>query len=412
MALSLGRSARYAVTDESHARGCRSSRPGGWRPLEAECSVTAAHPHVSATPRVGPSADDPDRQTPALCVRGVRKSFGSTAVLHGVDLTVQPGEFLTLLGPSGCGKTTLLRIIAGLDTPDAGSLSLDGADIAHLPASRRPVNTVFQSYALFPHLSVVDNVAFGLRSRRSPEAEVGRRVGEAMELLQIGELARRRPHELSGGQKQRVALARALVNEPAVLLLDEPMSALDAKLRSQVQVELRRLQQRLGKAFILVTHDQDEAMTVSDRIAVMNGGRIEQIGSPSVVYERPRTRFVADFMGAANLIEAHKNGHWNGPRPGLETPLGVLVVDDEPAWERGTLAIRPERVRLCDGPPAFNGLRMRVTDCVYRGDHRDVWLTGPGDVGLRMRTLPAMPVATDDEVWVELPPESLGVLVD
>ena len=365
------------------------------------------------------------QSAPALSLRNIAKRFGSTTVLHDVDLDVERGEFLTLLGPSGCGKTTLLRIIAGLETPDRGEILLDGADVARLPASRRPVNTVFQSYALFPHLTVSQNIAFGLRSRKLDDAEVARRVGYGLEMLQLGEFAKRYPHQLSGGQKQRVALARALVNEPTVLLLDEPMSALDAKLRATVQVELRRLQQRLGKTFILVTHDQDEAMTVSDRIAVMNGGRIEQIDRPHVVYERPRSRFVADFMGAANLIAAHKNGHWHNR--GVETALGVLTVDDEPAWERGTLAIRPERVRVCGGErPAVNGLRVRVTDCVYRGDHLEVWVEShdspghpaepPGADGsdhrLRLRTPPTQSVERGDRLWVQLPPESLEVLVD
>ncbi len=241
-----------------------------------------------------------------ILIEGIDKSFGPVQALKSVSLHVNEGEFFTLLGPSGCGKTTLLRIIAGLELPDSGRVILGGEDITHLPATKRQVNTVFQNYALFPHLSVYENVAFGLRARRFPKEEVNTKVRKALELLGLQDLADRHPHQLSGGQQQRVALARALVNEPRVLLLDEPMSALDAKLRAQLQVELRRLQRRLKQTFILVTHDQSEAMVVSDRIAVMNDGMIVQFGTPREVYESPRTRFVAEFLGAANLLKGPK----------------------------------------------------------------------------------------------------------
>ncbi|MBA3710681.1 MAG: ATP-binding cassette domain-containing protein [Planctomycetes bacterium] len=261
----------------------------------------------------------------ALRVQGVDKRFGTTEVLRDAEVDVRPGEFVTLLGPSGCGKTTLLRIVAGFELPDRGSVVLDGVDITRLPANRRPVNTVFQSYALFPHLSVFENVAFGLRARGVAEAEVVARVGEAMDLLRFAELRDRRPHQLSGGQRQRVALARALVNRPDVLLLDEPMSALDARLRAEVQLELKRLQRRLGTTFVLVTHDQDEAMVVSDRILLMHGGRIVQAGAPREVYERPRTRFVAEFLGAANLIAATRTGQGNAVH---FRPISKLPIDN------------------------------------------------------------------------------------
>jgi spermidine/putrescine transport system ATP-binding protein len=341
---------------------------------------------------------------PGLEVDTVSKSFGPAEVLRNVSLVAQAGELVTLLGPSGCGKTTLLRIIAGLETADEGSVRLAGRDVGHLPAQRRPVNTVFQSYALFPHLDVYENVAFGLRARRLPEAEIHGRVERTLAMLQIDALARRMPALLSGGQKQRVALARALVNEPEVLLLDEPLSALDAKLRAEVQVELRRLQRTLGRTFLLVTHDQDEAMSVSDRILVMRAGTIEQAGSPAEVYERPATRFVAEFLGSANLIPASSPDS----RGLVQTELGPLRPHGAPAWSHGTLVIRPERVLLERERPAENGVRVRVRECVYRGDHMDVWVE-PGRLRVR---LPPRPLAAGDELWAHLQAEHLEVLRD
>jgi spermidine/putrescine transport system ATP-binding protein len=342
-----------------------------------------------------------------LRLEGISKSFDSVPVLEEIDLEVASGEFVAILGPSGCGKTTLLRILAGLEIPDAGRVFLGGREVGRLPANQRPINTVFQSYALFPHLTVYENIAFGLRSRRCSEDEIRRRVGEAMEMLRVGELNRRQPHLLSGGQKQRVALARALVNEPEVLLLDEPMSALDARLRADVQIELRRLQRRLEKTFILVTHDQDEAMTVADRLVVMNAGRIEQAGRPREIYEKPFSRFVAEFIGSANLIPAEQNG--KAHELGLVTPLGVLVVTRKPDWQRGTLAIRPERIAVRDTPPRINGIQVAVRDWVYRGDHLDIWVE-PGP--LRLRTSPLVTVSRDQPLWIELPPDHLEILVD
>jgi spermidine/putrescine transport system ATP-binding protein len=338
-----------------------------------------------------------------LRVEEVRKSFGPVEVLGGVSIAVRQGAFTALVGPSGCGKTTLLRIIAGLELADAGRVVLSGRDITALPANQRPVNIVFQSYALFPHLDVYENVAFGLRSRKFPRAEIERRLEATLQMLRLQELSARRPHQLSGGEKQRVALARALVNEPDLLLLDEPMSALDAKLRAEVQLELRSLQRRLGKTFLLVTHDQDEAMTVSDRLFVMRQGRIEQAGPPAEVYDHPVNRFVAEFLGVANLIPARRvNG-------GVQTPFGRMVMRTPPPWESGTLAIRPEGVRLCAQAPEVNGVRARVRETVYRGDHVDLFVE-PG--GLRVRTPDAGLVGPGSEVWVQLPPERLEVLVD
>ena len=338
-----------------------------------------------------------------LRVERVSKQFGETVVLREVSLRVTRGEFVTLVGPSGCGKTTLIRIIAGLEAADAGRVVLSGEDITSRPAHRRSVNTVFQDYALFPHLNVFENVAFGLRSRRTPQGEVARRAGAAREMLHLDGLAKRHPHQLSGGQKQRVALARALVNEPDVLLLDEPMSALDAKLRAEVRLELRRLQRRLGKSFLLVTHDQDEAMTVSDRICVMRDGRIEQEGTPSEVYEHPRTRFVAEFLGSANLVPVEVS---DGV---VRAEWGALTTRSRPPWERGLLAIRPERICVCAGPPAVNGFRGRVREIIYGGDHVDLFVE-PGM--LRVRRTPTTGLSVGDEIWLELPPEHLEALTE
>lgn len=336
-----------------------------------------------------------------LLVRGVNKSFGPVEALKEVSLDVHEGEFFTLLGPSGCCKTTLLRIIAGLELTDSGEVILGGEDITSLPATKRQVNTVFQSYALFPHLTIFENVAFGLRSRKFPKNEIEERVSRRLEMLGLEEMADRHPHQLSGGQQQRVALARALVNEPKVLLLDEPMSALDARLRAQVQVELRRLQRKLGQTFILVTHDQSEAMVVSDRIAVMNQGRIIQFGSPKEVYERPKTQFVAEFLGAANLLRGKKK---NGR---LETDIGLLVLEREPKWEDGTVAIRPERMRITESRASLNGFRARIREAIYRGTDLDLWLD-PGP--LRVRTATQHHYEVDDEVWLEFPSEALVIL--
>src|SRR5712692_3605487 len=232
---------------------------------------------------------------------GLTKRFAEVAV-DSIDLTVASGEFFSLLGPSGCGKTTTLRLIAGFEQPTAGRVLLDGTDVTATPPHKRNVNTVFQSYALFPFLSVFDNVAFGLRNRGLAKAETGQRVREALDLVKLTEYAKRRPGMLSGGQQQRVALARALVLNPAVLLLDEPLGALDAKLRKALQIELKALQETVGITFIYVTHDQEEALTMSDRLAVMSRGRIEQVGTPEELYERPTTEFVADFLGVSNLM--------------------------------------------------------------------------------------------------------------
>jgi spermidine/putrescine transport system ATP-binding protein len=338
-----------------------------------------------------------------LAVKHICKHYGDVKALDDVTLDVAPGEFFTLLGPSGCGKTTLLRIIAGLELADSGRVFSGGKEITRLPAIKRQVNTVFQSYALFPHLTIYENVAFGLRSRKFPEAEIKKRVERRLEMLDLSAMAQRHPNQLSGGQKQRVALARALVNEPDVLLLDEPMSALDARLRAQVQEDLRRLQRKLGRTFILVTHDQAEALVCSDRLAVMRDGRVIQTGTPEAVYDYPKTSFVAKFLGAANLIPCTR------APGGVQTAFGFLALDKEPPWQEGTVAIRPEWIRVSEAPPERNGLRVKVTEIVYRGTNFDLWVE-PGQ--LRVRTSSYRRIEPGREIWLELASEELQVLED
>jgi spermidine/putrescine transport system ATP-binding protein len=298
------------------------------------------------------------------------KHFGPVAAVDSIDLDIPSGGFFSLLGPSGCGKTTTLRLIAGFEQPSSGQVLLDGRDMAGTPPSKRPVNTVFQSYALFPHLRVFDNVAFGLRRAHVPRGEVQRRVGEALDLVQLSDLAARKPGQLSGGQQQRVALARALVLRPAVLLLDEPLGALDAKLRRQLQVELKQLQTRVGITFVYVTHDQEEALTMSDRIAVINHGRIEQAASPRDLYEEPANAFVADFLGVSNLMDASVVGSsGDAAQVRLSNEIAVEVRRGDIS-RRGEVkvVIRPERVLLepagATGPNRIPGM---VTNVVYLG---------------------------------------------
>jgi spermidine/putrescine transport system ATP-binding protein len=285
----------------------------------------------------------------AIELRDVVKRFGEIHAVDHVSLQIRDGEFFSLLGPSGCGKTTTLRMIAGFEYPTSGQIRIHGREMATTPPYQRPVNTVFQSYALFPHMTVAQNVAFGLEMKRIPKAELGPRVREALEMVRLGGLAERYPRQMSGGQQQRVALARALVNRPEVLLLDEPLGALDQKLRKELQLELKSLQRRVGVTFIFVTHDQEEALTMSDRIAVMSLGKALQVGTPTEIYERPTCKFVADFIGETNFIDGTvvENG---GDYATIATPEGLRLRGITPrpvkVGEAATLSIRPEKARL------------------------------------------------------------------
>ncbi|MFI1767150.1 ABC transporter ATP-binding protein [Streptomyces sp. NPDC020800] len=303
--------------------------------------------------------------TPAVRLDGVSKQFADSYAVHRLDLDIEAGHFFSLLGPSGCGKTTSLRMIGGFSNPTEGSVLLAGEDVTALPPNRRNVNTVFQSYALFDHLSVADNVAFGLRRKGVTKTEIRQRVGEMLELVQLAGLADRGPCTLSGGQRQRVALARALVNRPAVLLLDEPLAALDLKLRRQMQVELKQIQREVGITFVFVTHDQDEALTMSDRIAVMNEGRIEQCGTPEDVYEHPATQFVASFMGTSNLMTGTYRSGEVALDQGPALPVGARTgIADGTAV---SVSVRPEKIWLSDFEPGMSMLSGVVRDTVYSG---------------------------------------------
>ncbi len=304
------------------------------------------------------------------------KRFTEVAV-DGIDLSVDSGEFFSLLGPSGCGKTTTLRLIAGFEQPTAGRILLDGTDMGGVPPHKRNVNTVFQSYALFPFLSVFDNVAFGLRYQKLPKREIASKVNEALDLVELRDYAKRRPAALSGGQQQRVALARALVLGPAVLLLDEPLGALDAKLRRSLKVELKALQERVGITFLYVTHDQEEALTMSDRLAVMNSGRIAQIGTPRDVYEEPADTYVADFLGASNLMEVDVVERGPGPRCSVKVGDSALEVERGDVDGLGTAhaVIRPERVRIEEhGSAGPNRVPAMVERLVFLGASTQVLL--------------------------------------
>jgi spermidine/putrescine transport system ATP-binding protein len=310
----------------------------------------------------------------AIGVVDVSKRFGGVSAVEDVSLEIGDGEFFSLLGPSGCGKTTTLRMIAGFERPDGGRIFLQGHDVTDVPANRRPVNMVFQQYALFPHMSVYDNVAFGLKVKRVPRAEHGERVQEMLRVVSLEGLDRRRARQLSGGQQQRVALARALVNRPAALLLDEPLGALDVKLRKQMQLELKRIQNDLGTTFVYVTHDQEEALAMSDRIAVMNGGHVEQIGTPREIYERPDTAFVADFIGSLNALELRIDelvGVNAVMRLGEAERLVVPVGPGHRAGESVRVAVRPERVQIEPvGSPLLNGgsrLEGTIAEIVFLG---------------------------------------------
>jgi len=324
-------------------------------------------------------------------IQGVTKRFGTFTAVDHVSLSVRAGEFITLLGPSGCGKTTLLRLLAGFETPDEGVILLDGQDVSHLPPYRRSVNQVFQSYALFPHLSVRDNVGFGLRMQNIAPDDAGVRIREALEMVSLEEMAERLPHQLSGGQRQRVALARAIVCRPKVLLLDEPLSALDAKLRHAMQLELKRLQRRLGLTFVFVTHDQEEALTMSDRIAIINCGRIEQLGNTNEIYHKPRTPFAADFIGQANLLSVTvvgRNGTTARVRVGDSLELTVASAELPAGADKALLSIRPEKIHISKHRvEAENMFEARIEEEIFQGATDQLLLVT--DAGTRFHALVA-----------------------
>ena len=329
-------------------------------------------------------------------LRNIRKQFGSFVAVDNISLSIRAGEFLTLLGPSGCGKTTLLRMIAGFESPDRGEVFLSGQDVTALPPYRREVNQVFQSYALFPHLSVRKNIAFGLRMRRLPRDVIAKKVAAAIDLVSLPGMEDRLPDQLSGGQRQRVALARALVCEPRVLLLDEPLAALDAKLRRSMQLELKRLQTRVGITFIFVTHDQEEAITMSDRIAVMNQGRIEQLDAPTEMYHRPATKFVATFLGQTNLL----TGTIVSPGIVRLTDGTQLHCDASTATGEVLLSIRPERVRLSPVGDE-NVIAMKLVERVFKGAFEQYLLRN--DAGLELVAVGSVSVQVGDIVNCQLP---------
>jgi putrescine transport system ATP-binding protein len=358
---------------------------------------------------------------PLLRFEGVSKWFAGIAAVERVSLDIFPGEFFALLGPSGCGKTTLLRMLAGFETPDEGRILLDGEDIASVPPYRRPVNMMFQSYALFPHLSVEGNVAFGLKQEGLPKNEIAIRVGEMLALVKLNGLGKRKPHQLSGGQRQRVALARSLAKRPRVLLLDEPLAALDKKLRGETQFELMQLQEKLGLTFIIVTHDQQEAMTVADRIAVMDRGRLIQVATPPEIYEQPNSRWVAEFIGDVNLIEGRVVEAGSAGMVIASAAVGqvrattsVAAKVDDTVW----VALRPEKVRIALEPSATatdNCVRGQVSNIGYLGDVSIYQVRLDNGFVIKaalanMTRLVERPIGWDDRVWLTWAPDAAVAL--
>ncbi len=362
-----------------------------------------------------------DRRKPIIEIRNVVKAFGAEVrAVDDVSLDIGEGEFFALLGPSGCGKTTLLRMLAGFEVPTSGDIMIAGERMEGVNPNKRPVNMVFQSYAVFPHMNVERNVGYGLRVTGVAEAEIKMRVAEALSLVKLAEFGKRMPNQLSGGQRQRVALARALVKHPKVLLLDEPLSALDAKLREAMQLELVRLQKTVGITFVIVTHDQDEALSMANRIAVMEKGKVRQVAPPADLYEFPNSRFVADFIGKMNLFEGRVSGVQNGNLQidikGLDR---VVVPFAGSASGDIAIAIRPEKVKLGKDDPGGDAVRLRgrVTELAYYGNESHVYLenrTGtPISVNLKNATRTTLPsISIGDELWMSWAPSDTLVLTE
>ncbi|MGO4525126.1 ABC transporter ATP-binding protein [Microvirga sp. 2MCAF35] len=379
---------------------------------------------VGAVRRAFAPWSNPDAK-PLIRFDNVTKRFGDAVAVDHLSLNIFEGEFFCLLGPSGCGKTTLMRMLAGFETPSEGTITLGDQSLAGVPPYRRPVNMMFQSYALFPHMSVEKNIAFGLKQDGMPKDQIAERVGEMLRLVQLEKLARRYPSQLSGGQRQRVALARALAKKPKVLLLDEPLGALDKKLREETQFELMDIQHELGMTFVVVTHDQEEAMTMADRIAVMDHGRIAQVATPGEIYEQPKTRFIAEFVGDVNILEGHVQGQENGLwRVKTSSAQGPLTIDDPDevlhSGQAVAIAVRPEKMVIQRDPPlsgALNVLTGEVWDIGYLGD----WTVyrvklATGEI-LRVTRANASrfvqnPIDWDEQVYVTFAPDAAVILAE
>jgi len=386
--------------------------------------VTTTHdaPHDAGRRAPGASRSD----SPSAYLSQVTKTYGATTAVDALDLVVDHGEFLSLLGPSGCGKTTTLRLLAGFEQPDAGVVSIAGRDVSGVPPHKRDVNTVFQHYALFPHLTVAENVAFGLRMSRTPRRDVGRRVGEALEMVKMSHLAGRKPKQMSGGQQQRVALARALVNRPSLLLLDEPLGALDRKLRQEMQIELKLLQSQVGITFVYVTHDQEEALSMSDRIAVMLDGRIQQLADPDTMYDQPATAFVAGFLGQQNFLTgtASHGGHvvsGTGWRARSERVAAEAQLND---GARALVAVRPEAVTIspastdADRGRAENGVVGTLAGVSHLGDAVQYVVRSQAEAGWSGEMLCRRPrhgaprLSVGDAVWCSWGSDQIHVFPD
>ncbi len=393
-----------------------------------DCLATACRLHRRRRPLTGPDIttvdastgpDAPRSGSPVIEIDHVTKRFGDYLAVAEADFSIASGEFFSMLGPSGCGKTTTLRMIAGFESPTEGAIRLEGVDVSRVPPHKRNVNTVFQHYALFPHMTVWDNVAYGPRSQKKEKAEIKRSVDELLEIVRLSDFAKRKPGQLSGGQQQRVALARALVNYPSALLLDEPLGALDLKLRHAMQFELKRIQREVGITFIYVTHDQEEALTMSDRIAVMNNGNVEQIGSPTEIYDRPATVFVASFIGQANLWPGRQTGRSNRDFVEIEvlgTTLKAKPGDTtiEPGGH-ATLMVRPERVRVSIDQPTGDVATVAATvkDLTFQGPVLRLSLAAPDDSTIIAHVGPEQDLPLlrpGDAVHVSWSPEASRVL--